>query len=295
VGSDMCIIARTQLDQASEEFMQGIFRYAGIFEQRRKLFTQTPATEHQLASASARFTKKIRSEWQQGENLSFKLSHAGQNGDHINLYIGDPSVGGRYVRPSERSEGFSAFFKMSMRLLARTEANPASSYIFLFDEPGTALHPAGQVNLLRVFERLSDDNQLVYSTHSLFMINHNRPQRNRVISKTEQGTKIDQKPFLKNWRAVKDSLGLILAGTFFIADRTLLVEGESDAMYVGALLGAYDRAHRADVDLNLFSVQWAGNEKDFAPMARLLLEEGREVVALVDGDGGGSKLRLQIE
>ncbi len=66
-------------------------------------------------------------------------------------------------------------------------------------------------------------------------------------------------------------------------------------MYVGALLGAYDKIGILDVDLNLFSVLWAGNSRDFAPMARLLLEEGREVVALVDGDEGGSKIRTTIQ
>jgi energy-coupling factor transporter ATP-binding protein EcfA2 len=180
-------------------------------------------------------------------------------------------------------------------MLARTEANPANKYIFLFDEPGTALHPAGQVNLQRVFERLSQQDQIIYATHSLFMVNHNRPERNRVVSKDEGGTKIDQKPYLRNWRAVRDSLGLILAGTFFIADTTLLVEGESDAMYVGALLAAFDRAERMDIDLNLFSVQWPGNARDFEPMARLMLEEGRHVVSMVDGDRGGNEIRKNIE
>jgi AAA ATPase domain len=291
----MDVITLEELEQPDQEFMQGIFRYAGIWEERKSLFRQTPGTEHQLVRASEAFTQNIRKEWQQGEGLSFRLSHTGQNGDHIQLYIGDPAVGGRFVRPSERSEGFSAFFKMDMRLRARTAASAASSYIFLFDEPGTLLHPSGQVDLLRVFERLSDENQIIYSTHSLFMINHNRPLRNRVVSKGSAGTQIDQKPFLKNWRAVRASLGLILAGTFFIAERTLLVEGESDAMYIPAMLGAFDRAGVVDVDLNLFSVQWAGNERDFAPMARLLLEEGREVVAVVDGDEGGTKLKRSID
>jgi hypothetical protein len=53
---------------------------------------------------------------------------------------------------------------------------------------------------------------------------------------------VDQKPYLRNWRAVRDSLGLILAGNFFIADTTLLVEGESDAKFIGTLLAAFDRA-----------------------------------------------------
>jgi predicted ATP-dependent endonuclease of OLD family len=127
------------------------------------------------------------------------------------------------------------------------------------------------------------------------MVNHNRPERNRVVSKDDGGTKVDQKPYLRNWRAVRDSLGLILAGTFFIADRTLLVEGESDAMYVGALLAAFDRIELIDIDLNLFSVQWSGNSRDFEPMARLMLEEGRHVVAMADGDKSGSDIIKSVE
>jgi len=86
----------------------------------------------------------------------------------------------------------------------------------------------------------------------------------------------------------------MLAGNFFIADTTLLVEGESDAMYVGALLSALDRAESVDVDLNLFSVQ-RGNARDFEPMARMMLEEGRHVVALMDGDRAGNNLRREVE
>lgn len=288
-------VSLSELENSSQEFMQGIFRYAGLWDSRQDLFNQNPSSARWLETGSVKFTERIRAEWQQGENLTFRLIHSGQNGSHVELMIEDPSVERRYVRPSERSEGFSAFFKMSMRMLARTEANKANSHIFLFDEPGTALHPSGQVNLQRVFERLALDDQIIYSTHSLFMVNHNRPERNRVVSKSTKGTELDQKPFHRNWRAVRQTLGLVLAGTFFIADRTLLVEGESDALYLGALLSAFDRAEAMDVDLNLFSVQWAGNARDFEPMARLLAEEGREVVAMIDGDKGGKDLRGAIE
>jgi hypothetical protein len=74
-----------------------------------------------------------------------------------------------------------------------------------------------------------------------------------------------------------------------------MVEGESEAFYIGAVLSAFDRAEAVDIDLNMFSVQWAGNSRDFAPMARLLVDEGREVVALVDGDQGGNDLRRGID
>jgi predicted ATPase/5S rRNA maturation endonuclease (ribonuclease M5) len=295
VDQIMDAVTLAELEDPNQEFMQGVFRYAGIWDGHETLFRQDPATTRRLERASTDFTRKIHEEWKQGENLEFKFQHAGKSGDQIELLISDPAVTERSVRPSERSAGFSAFFTMSMRMLARTEANLANKYILLFDEPGTSLHPAGQVNLQKVFERLSIKDQIVYATHSLFMINHNRPERNKVVSKEATGTQIDQKPFLRNWRAVRDSLGLILAGNFFIADRTLIVEGESDAMYVGALLAAFDRAGVIDIDLNLFSVQWPGNSRDYEPMARLMLEEGRQVVALMDGDRSGTDIRKNIE
>jgi hypothetical protein len=291
----MDMVSIDVLDRPEQEFMQGIFRYAGIWDGRRELFSQTPATARRLERASEEFTARIREEWRQGEDLTFKFQHAGTNGNQIELLIRDPAVSERFVRPSERSEGFSAFFKLNMRLLARTQTNPAHHYLFLFDEPGTALHPAGQVNLQRVFERLATENQIVYATHSLFMINHNRPERSRVISKTIEGTLVDQKPYLQNWRAVKDALGLIFASNFFIAQATILLEGESDAMYLGALLAACDRARYLDCDLNLFSAKWAGNARDYEPMARLMLEEGRRVVTLIDGDNAGTAMRRRIE
>jgi 5S rRNA maturation endonuclease (ribonuclease M5) len=291
----MDAVTLADLDDPEQEFMQGVFRYAAMWDGHETLFRQDPATTRRLERASADFTRKIHEEWRQGENLEFKFQHAGKNGDQIELLISDPAVADRSVRPSERSTGFSAFFTMSMRMLARTEANKANKYLLLFDEPGTSLHPAGQVNLQKVFERLSMKDQIVYATHSLFMINHNRPERNKVVSKDAGGTQVDQKPFLRNWRAVRDSLGLILAGNFFIADRTLIVEGESDAMYVGALLAGFDRAEAIDIALNLFSVQWPGNSRDYEPMARLMLEEGRQVVALMDGDKSGTDVRKNIE
>lgn len=197
VDQIMDAVTLVELEKSDQEFMQGVFRYAGMWEGHETLFRQDPATTRRLERASADFTRKIHEEWKQGENLAFKFQHAGKNGDQIELMIADPAVANRAVRPSERSAGFSAFFTMSMRMLARTEANPANKYLLLFDEPGTSLHPAGQVNLQKVFERLSMKDQIVYATHSLFMINHNRPERNKVVSKDASGTKIDQKPFFE--------------------------------------------------------------------------------------------------
>ena len=78
--------------------------------------------------------------------------HGGNNGDHILIQIYDPSVKNRYTQPSKRSSGFQTFFILSMLITARKYNNPSNSYIFLFDEPGTYLHPSAQIDLQRSFE-----------------------------------------------------------------------------------------------------------------------------------------------
>jgi predicted ATP-dependent endonuclease of OLD family len=268
--------------------MQGVFRQAQIWNDRDKLFKITPKTSKRLKDASQLLTDRIRAEWQQGKDLIFHLIHAGNEGDRIKLSIEDPSVRDVFVNPSQRSTGFSTFFGMSMALFARKEASPANNYIFVFDEPATALHPHGQVNIQRVFETLARKNQITFTTHSVFMINKNFPTRNRVIEKTPAGTLIDHKPYLGNWKAVRSNLGLVFTNNFFVADTTLLVEGPSDVVYISSLLRTLNRLGEIDVDLNLFSTLDAGNTADMVAMAKIAADEGRRVVVLVDGDTGNA-------
>jgi predicted ATP-dependent endonuclease of OLD family len=182
-----------------------------------------------------------------------------------------------------------------MIIYARSQNASANSYIYLFDEPGTYLHPSAQLDLQRSFETISDKAQLAYTTHSLFLISKNYPSRNRVISKTVGGTKIDQKPFTKNWKSVRQSLGVLLSNNFLIAEKTLLVEGPSDVIYLLDALKRLKATGQIDVDLNDMSIVDAGDMQNYVAMAKIMLSEGRSVVALADGDASGKKLQTQLQ
>lgn len=284
----------SQLETPQFEFMQGIFMLAGLWENRKEVFIENDKTSKLLNEASDRLTKILNDKWNQGKNLTWKLIHVGTNGDHIEIKIQDPSVKGRYTRPSLRSSGFQTYFLISMIVLARTQNNKGR-FIYLFDEPGTYLHPHAQLDLQRSFEIISDDAQLVYTTHSLFLINKNYPNRNKVISKTDEGTKIDQKPFLKNWKAVRDSLGILLSNNFLIAEKTLLTEGPSDIIYILSCLKQLKTLQKIDVDLNDLSIVDAGSPDNYVAMAKLMLSEGREIVALLDGDKSGNDTEKKLQ
>ena len=284
-----------QLETADFESMQGIFRLAGIWDNRKDIFIQNDQTSKILAEASTHLTEVLNTKWNQGRNLQWKLEHAGTNGDHIGIRINDPAIGTRYTRPSLRSSGFKTYFLLTMITHARTENKPADSYVYLFDEPGTYLHPHAQLDLQRSFEAISEKTQIIYTTHSLFLINKNYPGRNRVISKDNDGTKIDQKPFVKNWKSVRESLGILLSNNFLIAEKTLLVEGPSDVIYVLHAMKKLKKDGVVDIDLNDLSVVDAGSSENYVAMAKLMISEGREVVALLDGDASGAEIEKQLK
>lgn len=280
-------VTRAQLETPEFEFMKGIFMKAGLWEDRATIFTQDETTSRKLEEASERLTEVLQREWEQGAKLAWRFVHSGTAGSTIQLLVKDPAVQSKFVRPSRRSSGFTAFFFLAMTTHARTADRPHQEFVFLFDEPGTYLHPIAQINLQRVFERLAVTIQLLYTTHSMFLVNKNVPSRNRVILKTSEGTLIDKKPFARNWKAMRESLGIMLTHNWLIADRTLLVEGASDELYLIALFQLVIRANAADLDLNDLSIMQGSDSANLVAMACVMLEEGRKVVVLVDGDRQG--------
>ncbi|MCK5176653.1 MAG: AAA family ATPase, partial [Candidatus Aenigmarchaeota archaeon] len=73
---------------------------------------------------------------------------------------------------NERSLGFKWFFGFLLSTefrKARPEEN--GEYVFLFDEPANNLHQNSQQKLLNLFEKLTNNAKIIYSTHSHYLLN----------------------------------------------------------------------------------------------------------------------------
>jgi hypothetical protein len=294
-------VTADEIVQEANEFMQGVFFEADLdYRSSGSLFTQNDKTTRSLDDASERLDHDLSESWAQGRDagLHFKLRH---NNGKIELQLKDPALTSTYVRASRRSSGFTHFFAMNMVLKARRKKYPASSNILLFDEPGIYLHPAGQRDLLQVLEALAQDGQIVYSTHSMFMINRNYPARHRLILKDDAGTRLDGKPFTSQWKAALDALGLSLPGTILFAHEVLLCEGDSDPIYLHAILQMLIRYDLTDIDINGFSAMATQNSETAAiHIEQLTSASARcKLGLLFDGDQGGrereKELRALIE
>lgn len=289
-------VKASEITKSEFEFLQGIFFYAGLDPMNSELlFKQDDETDKTLEEASVELDKELRRIWAQGVDLDlhFQLKHRGSS---IELLAKDPAVKKRQTRMSKRSSGVTQFFRLSMVLHARRRKNPANSYIYVFDEPGVFLHPKGQKDLLAVFEQLGLDTQIVYATHSLFMLNQNFPERHRLISKNSESTKVDSKPYRANWRYAVDALGVRLTANILFSPNVLLVEGDSDPIYLYELFRTLNQLGQIDADANLIGIMSYGD----LPNLRFLLQTfkadsgERPIAVLFEGDSRGREYQKQV-
>ncbi len=276
------------------EFLQGVFFQAGLDPLNSVgLFQQNDRTTRKLDVASRQLDVNLRALWGQGTELHFHLRHKDKA---IEFLADDPAIKSRTTRMSTRSAGVTQFFRVSMVLHARRQKNPANSYIYLFDEPGVLLHPQGQRDLLQVFEQLASENQIVYATHSLFLLNQNFPERHRLIAKDEAGTKVDQKPYRQNWKFATDALGVYLTSNILFSNKVLLVEGDSDPMYLYELFRQLNRLGDLDVDLNSLGIMSFYDYQNLRFLLQVFQREGQDasLFVLVDGDSAGEGMLKRV-
>lgn len=290
-------VTSAELAEGQNEFMRGIFYYAGLDpDDCASLFDQTDRTMRALERASETLDTTLRESWSQGRSLRFKLRHDSKH-QRIELLIDDPAVNSRFVRASRRSSGFTHYFALKTMLHARQRDHAANAYFLMFDEPGTYLHPSGQYDLLQVLETLALENQLAYVTHSLFMINKTFPIRHRLLMKGDIGTTINGKPYTGRWSGVLSSLGMTVTGTILFSNHVVLTEGDSDPIYLYAMLQKGVAAGKCHIDLNSLAFMPTGESKHAEVMLRLLLETSPrpKIGLLTDGDQGGKDRLVYVQ
>lgn len=148
----------------------------------------------------------------------------------------------------ERSRGFVWFFSF-LAYFSHIEQESDQPLILLLDEPGINLHASAQSDLLRfIDERLAPKHQVIFSTHSPFMIDPHALHRVRtVIDADNKGTVISSEVMYADAETsfpLHAAMGVDLSKTLFVSPDTLVVEGPSDLMYLEVLSQALVAAGR---------------------------------------------------
>ena len=178
-------------DAPGQRNFEKLCKVAGLDPQQLQdlLEKNDQATRNQLANrAGSVVTAEIRRLWKDRElKVRFNL-----DGPYMDTLVSDPNRAYDVeVNLDERSRGFQWFFSFYVTFFADTKG--AGDAVLLLDEPGLHLHARSQADLLAHFEQ-DFGNQIIYTTHSPFMVPVHRPDAVRTASMSEAaGTTVSNK------------------------------------------------------------------------------------------------------
>lgn len=190
-----------------------------------------------LQSASGELTRQFKDWWKQGE-YKFRFE---ADGDYFRIWVSD-SVRTDEVGLELRSTGLQWFISFYLIFLVESQENHKNA-ILLLDEAGLTLHPSAQKDLSRFFDNLSQNNQIINTTHSPFIIDTTNIDRCRVVYMDDRGFTVASSDLRqgadslneKSIYAVHAAMGLSVSDILLQGCQNIIVEGPSDQHYLNAI------------------------------------------------------------
>ena len=234
----------------------GLLKHARIDLDKALSARNTQDLKNKLEGAGNRLTRNLLTYWSQNDHLQIRFDvreakpedpEGMQTG--VNLWAEIYDTKHLATTPmGRRSRGFVWFFSF-LAYFGQQKEEHDTPLILLLDEPGLSLHAKAQADLLDYIEKeLRPGYQVIYTTHSPFMVDPSHFERVRLVqddsmetdttTSQDEGTKVSSDVLAVNNDTLfplQGALGYEIHQTLFIGPNTLVVEGPSDLIYLNTM------------------------------------------------------------
>ncbi|MFJ1959111.1 AAA family ATPase [Streptomyces microflavus] len=257
----------------------------------------------ELEAVSNDLTRQVFEYWKQNPDLSVEIDldkttvqySNGQQAvaSHLDIRVKDRRHG--FTNNfSARSTGFQWFFSF-LAAFSQFENYP-HGVVVLLDEPGLSLHGRAQADFLRfINERLAPVAQVIYTTHSPFMVEAARLDRVRIVE--DRGPDTGAVATDEVLSVTDDSLfplqaalGYDIAQNLFVGPDNLLVEGTSDYTYLTLISDFLKEAGRTHLD-DRWRILPAGGATNIPAFVALIGTSLQATVLIDSTPAGVAKLK----
>lgn len=266
-------------------------------EEIEKATEQKAARAILLNSASTDLTRKFREWWKQG-NYIFRFQ---ADGEFFKIWVSDDK------RPEEielerRSTGLQWFLSFFLIFLVESQEAHKGA-ILLLDEAGQSLHPLAQKDLIAFFDNLAKTNQLIYTTHSPFLVDTSNIDRAKVVYSDNDGLTVvssdlraaDDRLNEKSIYAVHAALGLSVSDILLQGCQPIIVEGPSDQHYFNAIKIYLIRNKKYAPNMELVFIPSGGVRGVAGVVSIVSGKDGELPLVVLDADGSGKSAREKLQ
>lgn len=278
---------------SEEKTVLSLLQMAGVDLQTLTDTSGYEKIKAKLEGISNSITDKIFEYWTQNKELDIEFDLRADPKDQppynngTNLYIRIRNRRHRVTVPfSQRSKGFIWFFSFIVWFSSiKKQGLTDREIILLLDEPGLSLHALAQEDFLRYIDNLAKSHQLLYTTHSPFMVHSDRLYQVRTVQDyLDGGTRVSDNVSGSDAKTIfplQAALGYTIAQNLFIGKRNLLVEGVGDLVYIQFFSSLLEKAGRPSLRDDVTVVPVGGLDK-IATFVALLKGNQLELVVLHD-------------
>lgn len=284
----------------------GLISLAGLDVDSLINIERTEELRSRLEWSSNALTNKALHYWSQNRHLRLEFDvREGRSSDPVGMTNGlniwglvEDTKHRVSTRLGTRSKGFVWFFSFLAWYQYHKDREDGMDTILLLDEPGLSLHAKAQNDLLQFFEQeLIPNHQLIYTTHSPFMVDPNHFERVRIVQDrsvepnsddlpaSERGTKVS--PDVLSATAdslfpLQAALGYQIHQTLFVGPNNLVVEGTSDLLYLQTMKSILNETSNDGLrdEWTITPVGGSGNVPAFVSL--LGSQSGLNVAVLID-------------
>lgn len=247
--------ARSQLGHKDQVF-EALLALAGTSTEAIKDISTFERMRASLEAVSNRLSDEIFEYWSQNSHLEVSFSFDNARPDDPapfnSGYVFRTSIRNTRHKATvsfdDRSSGFVWFFSFLV-WFSQVREKYGERLVILLDEPALNLHARAQADLLRyIAERLAPHHQVIYTTHSPFMIDPDKLEWTRTVEDVVKfettdgqrkerllGTKVSDDILAVDRDTIsplQGALGYDITQTLFVGKNTLLVEGPSDLVFM---------------------------------------------------------------
>ncbi|MBN8866778.1 MAG: AAA family ATPase [Solirubrobacterales bacterium] len=256
----------------------------------------------ELEAVSNELTRQVFEYWTQNPDLSVEMDVDKEtidtpNGQRAVARFLETRVKDRrhgYTNNfDQRSAGFQWFFSF---LAAFSEFEGSENpVVVLLDEPALSLHGKAQADYLRfIDERLAKEHQVLYSTHSPFMVEPGKLHRVRIVEDRgpEEGAVVSDSVLARDPDSVfplQAALGYDIAKSLFVGGDNLVVEGTSDFAYLTLVSDRLKQSGKPGID-ERWTISPVGGAQNI-PTFVALLGSHLDVTVLIDSSSKSSAVQ----
>jgi predicted ATP-dependent endonuclease of OLD family len=222
-------------------------------------------------------TKYLHQIWPNTAKLKIILN---QNGNNIEIGIEDAF---NVYDFSRRSDGFKRFISFILSISASHRSNNLSNAFIIIDEPDIGLHPESSKQLYKELDLLSKENFVIYSTHSIFMIDQEKLDNHLLVEKQNEITSIKSLDAgnITDTELIYNSLGYSIFE--HLSKKNIIFEGWRDSRLFKIALSKNIFSEYAELFKDC-GITYAFGVKDIPRIVTFLELAGREYVIISDSD-----------